>query len=386
MNEDMIAIPQTVFITSIVKGVINIKANRKPFAFGTGEMDKPNKRIMSGEEIGSEYKITYSKLFEQNNGTKKNNKMVKEERRIGITFKDFFVPEKKRSDCKEVDICEMKDKCKKINEDEKVDICINSSTYPYPKFNDKHLKMILYLLHKKNSEIEFLASEFNRICGLTKDSVNTGSAYKILEDLTKINIRIITKKNELNSDGDDEYPLLNIVSKKTKIKNINKKEIEKQQCFVTETTLSRAKISITELIDFSDVGTMYVPATFFKLKIDKNGTLGATSLAYNILYIASVNKDKNKTIYTYNISTVLNWIGITKYDYYKFFIKNKKKTYKYYISRLEKLFKELEKCGINAKMKGLKVKDKNEFYLKEQVIVDLTVFKNNLIKQVKNTD
>ncbi|MBO5130640.1 MAG: hypothetical protein J6B61_00115, partial [Romboutsia sp.] len=227
---------------------------------------------------------------------------------------------------------------------------------------------------------EFLATDFNKLCGLIKDSVNTESAYKILEDLTSIEIRIINDENEFIGEM-EFFSLLQIIKKRMKIKNISFIKLLNQNGIETEETLSRAKLRITELIDFDNVGTMYVPKEFFELKIDKTGNLGATSLAYNLLYIASVNKDKNKTTYTYNVSTVLNWIGVTENDYKEFFDRNKSKTHKYYVSKLERLFHQLETCGIKAELKGVKVKNKNEFYLKEQVIVDLTVFKNNLMKQ-----
>ncbi|MBP3929983.1 MAG: hypothetical protein J6D47_10525 [Peptostreptococcaceae bacterium] len=341
MKEEMIAIPQNIFIASVIKGMTNIKANSKPFLLTTKDGDIIPNDFRKRKGIGTEYKITYSKLFE----TDKKNK-EKQEVRLGITFKNFFI------------------------EDQNT----------YPKFTDKHLKMILYLLQQKESEIEFLATDFNKLCGLIKDSVNTESAYKILEDLTSIEIRIINDENEFIGEM-EFFSLLQIIKKRMKIKNISFIKLLNQNGIETEETLSRAKLRITELIDFDNVGTMYVPKEFFELKIDKTGNLGATSLAYNLLYIASVNKDKNKTTYTYNVSTVLNWIGVTENDYKEFFDRNKSKTHKYYVSKLERLFHQLETCGIKAELKGVKVKNKNEFYLKEQVIVDLTVFKNNLMKQ-----
>ena len=143
-------------------------------------------------------------------------------------------------------------------------------------------------------------------------------------------------------------------------------------------TLSRAKIKITDLIDFNECGQMIIPEQLFKLKINNRAALDCTSIAFNILYLQAIKNNKNENIVTYNISKILEWLGISEEDYFDFFKRNTKKTHTYYVSRLNKIFIHLADCGIKADFKNVKVKNKTEFFKKEQVIFDLTELKKLL--------
>lgn len=336
VTDENLVIPQTAFIAMVIKAITNTKLHAKPFTIHiNGEECKVN---FNQRSIGTEYKFTYQKTFQE------SKTREKKEINIGITFKNFF-PNKKGV---------------------------------YPEITDKHLKMLLYFLEKKETEFEFLATDFGRVCGLSKDKRNIGNSYKVLEDLLNIEIRIIDSENELA--GEMEFvPLINVLNKRTKVAKVSLTKMLDLNGVIIKETLSRAKVEMINLIDYTETGQMVIPKKLFELKLDKNKTLGASSVAFNILYLESVSK-QNRLNVIYNVSTVLGWIGIAEEDYKNFFIKNKGKTHKYYISRLEKIFQELNICGIKAKLKGVKVKNKTEFYLKEQVIVDLTEFKNTLIK------
>ena len=139
--------------------------------------------------------------------------------------------------------------------------------------------------------------------------------------------------------------------------------------------MSRAKIQLGEIINLEACGQMFIPSKFFKMQINSKINLGATSLLFNLLYLESIKNNKKEMQVTYNVSTILSWIGINEETYNDFFIKNKKMTHKYYVSRLNKLFQHCSECGIKADFKNIKVKNKTEFYKKEQIIFDLTDLK-----------
>lgn len=336
MNDnEIIKIPQNISLISIIKAITNIEVNMVPYIVEINGEKVEGATYYLNQDVGTEYKISYNKYFKED----KEKKTIK----LGILFKDFY----------------------------------RTDDIPYPKYSDKHLKMLLYILSKWENEFEFLATEFNELCKISKrHSKNIENNYNILKDLLKIEIRIIDDEIDIQKGQEYEYfPLLELISRRDKISRIKRIESLNDFGVTTEKTMSRAKIQLGEIIDLEACGQMFIPSNFFKMQINSKINLGATSLLFNLLYLESIKNNKKETEVIYNVSTILSWMGINEEKYNDFFIKNKKMTHSYYVSRLNKIFIHLADCGIKADFKKVKVKNKIEFYKKEQVIFDLTELK-----------
>ena len=61
MQEEMLNIPQNIFIATVVKAITNIKTHKQPFALKADGVILH--RDFNKRSVGTEYKVAYSKLF-----------------------------------------------------------------------------------------------------------------------------------------------------------------------------------------------------------------------------------------------------------------------------------------------------------------------------------
>lgn len=264
-----------------------------------------------------------------------------------------------------------------------------------PNITDRHLKLLIHLLEQDLDVVKFSVAKFNRACDIKKSVRASRRHYKLIDDLLKYQIaytkdgeKQITDANEKNySQHKDEVIFKPVMLLKSISYNLNNndettKEIDNGLDFTISeeevtTKLTGANLELCEIFNSSNRGIMYFHEDLLKIKQNSRVGLGSVSIAFNIYYLQSVNSKKQKgTKVIYNVSTILDWTGIYKGQYYDFFERNKKVGTSYFINKLNTYFKDLEQIGIYAKFINIE-SNIDKFYKKTQVEFDLTDLKNN---------
>lgn len=265
---------------------------------------------------------------------------------------------------------------------------IPSADQLYPEITDRHLKMLIHLLAQDEPIVIFSAVKFDNACGLKKSSRGAKRHYQLLDDLLKFQIAYSNEGEQIKDANKKDYneckneiTFKPVILLKSITYNLTEKESNENGLTITHTEvttkLSKAELELCDIFTNSNSGLMYYHKDLLKLKQNPRVKLGAVSIAFNIYYLASVNSKKkqdNKVVY--NVSTVLNWVGVYEGKYQHFFRNSKKRGVSYFVEQLNTYFKDLEDLHIHAKFINME-KDVKRFYEKTQIEFDISDLKNH---------
>ena len=261
----------------------------------------------------------------------------------------------------------------------------------FPDICDRHLKLLIHLLSQDLDITTFSAAKFTRECNLSKSSITSKRHYNLLDDLSKYLIahssndpdKLITDANKKNyAVHKKEVTFKPVISLKSLTYNMSEVKTNKTEGLIISeaevtTKLTKAEIEFCKIFTDENRGLMYYHKDLLKVKQNSRTKLGSVSIAFNLYYLESVNnKKKQGKKATYNVSTVLAWVGIYKIKYEHFLKSSKKRGVSYFVNQLNTYFKELECLGIKAEFINMN-NDINQFYNKTQIVFDMTDLKNN---------